>query len=67
MVDVNKELKTTEEATLGMSRAFISPFGLLTVLVIVICYYYIEHTLYRTHLGAKPSRFSSLPTSPFLL
>lgn len=44
MVVVNEKPQTTEEATFGRAGAFISPFGLLTALVIVICYYYIEHT-----------------------
>ena len=32
-----------KETTTGTDGAFISPFGLLTVAVILICYYFIEH------------------------
>ena len=44
MVVENEKPLTTEEATFGRAGAFISPFGLLTALVIATCYYYVEHT-----------------------
>ncbi len=44
MVGINEKPQENGKAPFGMDGAFISPFGLLTMLVIVVCFFYVDHT-----------------------